>query len=199
MPQIVLSDFVDIAHTSGMPKATKVAEVKNRGPYDPRFDFYKPLRERIEFVHQRGLGKDHLKDVLTGLKDRKKINIYPDLVTAYRKWWGRKELPWFTAPRGTFSDGGVDVVVNPELGLIIGDVPHVVKLHFKTEPLSRSRAEIVTHLIEMTLRPKASPGTVFALLDVRSGRLVPAGDPNKKVNACLRAELAYIANIWPSL
>ena len=198
MPQIVLGDFVDIAHASGLPKATKVATVKNRGPYDPRFDFYKPLREQIERIHEQGLGKERLKDVLGNLSDRKKVNIYPDLVGAYNKWWGKKELPWSPPPRGIFSDSGIDIVVNPELGLTIAGVPHIIKLHFKAEPLSRSRADIVTHLMELTLRPKAADA-VLALLDVRSGRLVAAGEPNRRVNACLHAELAYIASIWPGL
>lgn len=199
MPQIVLTDFVDIAHASGVPKATKIAAVKNRDKYDPRFDFYKRLREHIESVHVQKLPKDRLKEVLHGLTDRKKINIYPGLVAAYMKWWGKKELGYSAPPRGIFTDSGIDVVVNPELGLNIGGKTHFVKLHFKSESLSRSRADIVLHMMELTLREKVPAGAHFALLDVRSGRLVVGGAPNKKVSACLRAELAYIASIWPGL
>jgi hypothetical protein len=199
MPEIVLSDFVEIAHASGLPKATKVAEVKNRGKYDPRFDFYKRLRENVERVHVGDLPKARLRDALDDLKDYKKARIYPELVTAYQKWWGRKELRWLSPPRGVFSDSGIDVIVNPDIGLTIGDAPHFIKLHFKAEALTRSRVDIVTHLMELSLRPKVENEAIFAMLDVRRGKLIVAGPSNVKVNACLRAEMAYIANIWQNV
>ena len=199
MPDIVLSDFVEIAHASGTSKATKIAEVKHRGKYDPRFDFYKRLREQVERVHAQDLPKARLRDVLDGLKDHKKAKLYPDLVAAYLKWWGRKAPRWANPPRGVFSDSGIDIIVNPDVGLTLDGVSHFIKLYFKAESLSRSRVDIVTHLMELSLRNKVSSGAVFAILDVRHGRLIPAGAANPKVSACLRAELAYIANLWPNV
>ena len=46
MIKISLTDFVDIASKSGTPKATKVAQVKARPDYEPKFDFYRPIREK---------------------------------------------------------------------------------------------------------------------------------------------------------
>lgn len=199
MPEIVLSDFVEIAHASGLPKATKIAEVKHRGPYDPRCDFYKRFRDHVGSVHQRDLPKPSLQDVLEGLRDRKKIKHYPELVRAYMKWWGSKQLKWARPPRGRFSEAGVDVVVNPDVGFVLDGVPHFLKLYFKDERLSKSRVAIATHLMELSLRNKVTDNAVFGVLDVRRGRVITANKPTAALSACLHAEIGYIASVWPNV
>ena len=52
MPQISLTDFVDVVAKAGRPKATKVRQVKERHAYEPAFDFYKSLREHIVENHR---------------------------------------------------------------------------------------------------------------------------------------------------
>lgn len=199
MPTILLTEFVDIAHASGTPKATRVAEAKHRPKYDPRFDFYKPVRETVVTAHEKGLGRAAIRVVLGELKDQKKIKIYPELVTSYEKWWGRKEFSWVEPPSGCFGDRGINVVVNPELGLLISGRPHIIKLYFKAEPLSRSRVDIVTHLMELALRKTAPANAVFGIIDVRRSRLLVAGSPSRTISACLHAELAYISTLWDNV
>lgn len=199
MPDIVLSDFVEIAHTSGLPKAAKIAEIKHRGPYDPRCDFYKRLRDRVEAVHEEGLPKASLQEVLDGLRDRKKAKHYPELVRAYMKWWGRKQLRWTRPPRGHFAESGVDILVNPDVGLVFDGRPHYLKLYFKNDRLSRSRVAIATHLMELSLRDMVGDSAVFGVMDVRRGRVIPTGNATATLSACLHAELAYIASVWPNV
>lgn len=52
MPQLSLTDFVDIVSKSGRPKATKVLQVKERPEYEPAFDFYRPFREHVIETHR---------------------------------------------------------------------------------------------------------------------------------------------------
>jgi hypothetical protein len=61
MPEISLTDWVDFVITAGPPQFTKVKELAARGEYDPRFDFWKPLREGLQSHHQ---GRTKLEDVL---------------------------------------------------------------------------------------------------------------------------------------
>jgi hypothetical protein len=199
MAEMVLSDFVDIAHASGIPKASKIAEVKHRGPYEPSHDFYKRLRDQVEAVHARDLPKLRIRDVLEGLRDRKKVKNYPEIVQAYMKWWGRKQLRWQKPPRGLFSEAGVDVVVNPDVGFVLEGVPYYLKLYFKNQPLNRSRVALATHLMELSLRSKVPPDAILGFLDVRRGRIIPASTPTSAVSACLHAEIAYIASVWPNV
>jgi hypothetical protein len=199
MPRISLADFVDIVSKSGTPKATKVAQVKNRPDYEPAVDFYKPLREFIVDNHKRALPKFAPAAVLASITDPKKMTNYPAAVEGYRKWWGSKTLEWFDPAVGTFSAHGVDVVVNPELGLVVNGKPYVIKLYFKADPLSKARIDVVTHMMEETLRGSHREGETMAVLDVRRARLLAPTVPIPRLTAALNAELAYIAAMWEAV
>ncbi|MHB9146312.1 MAG: hypothetical protein ACYC5Y_13370 [Symbiobacteriia bacterium] len=199
MPRITLTDLVDIVSASGTPKATKVAAVKNRPPYDPRFDFYKAFREHVVSVHTSGGPRDAVRGILTGLVDPKKQAAYPHLVKGYLNWWGRKHLRWFEPPNDIFSAAGIDVRVNPEMGLFINDVPHVIKLYLKADKLTKTHTDIVLHLMKTCLRGSCTKDTVMGILDVRNAKFAFLGAVNPTVLAVVQAELAYVAAIWPEV
>ncbi len=199
MPRISLTDFVDIVARSGRPKLTKVREVKARGQYDPRADFYKALRDEIVAVHQSGRPRDGLKRLLPGLTDQKKRTLYPILIQGYLRWWGRRSITWFAPPTGVFSESGIEVSVNPELGLVIDAQRYVIKLYFKAEPITKNRIDIVSHLMEIHLRSQVRRGEIFAVLDVRKGRIFTPPVPIPELGALIGAELAYIAALWPRI
>jgi hypothetical protein len=171
MPRLSLTDFLDIVSKSGTPKATKVAQVKRRPSYDPRTDFYKAARECIVETHSRNTSKQHLDLMLAGLTDPKKISGYPELVSRYKSWWGRKRLEWFSPPSGVYSAHGIDVNINPELGLRINGTPHVIKLYFKGDNLAKNRCDIITPLLEVALRDTSVQDAVMAVLDIRRSKL----------------------------
>jgi len=199
MPHLSLTDFVDVVSASGTPKATKIRQVKTRPTYSPAIDFWKPLREAIMETHTRGLPKGNLDLVLAGLTDRKKLTAYPPAIAGYKKWWGRSALQWFAPPSALYTAYGVDVSVNPELGLRVNGVPHIIKLYFKETTLTKNRVDIITYLMTAQLTQGVPGGCAMAVLDVRRGHLiVPAGAP-PDLSAVLDAELAYVAALWPRL
>lgn len=197
MIKISLTDFVDIASKTGTPKATKVAQVKARPDYDPRFDFYRPIRERITEIHRTGQEGVTLRPFLTTLADRKKASTYPELVDGYLKWLGRKATEWSDPPRKLYRSSGVDVIVNPEVCLSFGRETHVIKLYFKDEPLDRFKVEVILSLMEHVLRPHCGERAVMSVMDVRRGRLISWRASSKSRIALVDAELAYIAALWP--
>jgi hypothetical protein len=199
MPKLSLTDFVDIVSKSGTPKATKVAQVKNRPKYDPATDFYKPIRDFFVELHKKKHPKSKLKSALTSVTDPKKLTNYPGIISGYSKWWGTRALTWFDPPADTFTAHGIDVAVNPELGLAINGKRHLVKLYFKSEPLAKTRAAIVIHLMEKALRTHCSQGELMAVLDTRKAKLIVPTVSVPHLNAVLLAELAYISALWPSV
>ncbi len=198
MPQLSLTDFVDVVSRSGTPKATKVAEIKNRPAYHPAFDFYKALREHIIETHENGRPKTKLIDIIATVTDPKKNTAYPCIVAGYQKWWGKKNLTWFEPPNGLFTQHGIDVSVNPELGLEVNGKRHLIKLYFKADPLTKNRVDIVTHLMAVQLGAKVPPGTTMSILDIRNSKLISPTVPIAHMNATLNAELAYISALWGS-
>lgn len=199
MPTISLTDFVDIVSRSGTSKITKIAEVKHRGPYSPQTDFYKPIREAIIETQEKSLPKSHIADRLQSLTDQKKIKNYPMITAGFARWLGRKQPEWFAPPTAVFSGHGFEVKINPELGLIINARPHIVKLYFKGVPLTKSRIQIAAHLMEISLRPNSRSGAIMSVLDTRQSKLLSPEVPLDRLTAGLRAELAYIATLWPDV
>lgn len=196
MSQLSLTDFVDIVSKSGRPKATKVRQVKDRPEYEPAFDFYKAFREHLVELHKKGFDRSVLPSILDELTDPKKIRSYPDLIAGYKKWWGRKTLQWFNPPRSSYSLGGIDIIVNPELGLSINGQRHIIKLYLKSEALSTFKVEVILDLMEHQLRSMAAPDDKFAILDVREAKLYAEGPHDVSLLSMVNAELAYIAAMW---
>ncbi|NRR31096.1 hypothetical protein HSX11_12990 [Oxalobacteraceae bacterium] len=199
MPTITLSDVVDVFSKSGTPKATNVRHIKNRPDYSPATDFYRPLRIALTALHANGKDRKALDSILPTISDLKKIKIYNELVEGYKKYWGRKDISWFNPPRGTYSHSGVDVRVNPELGLVIDGKRSVIKLYLKTDEITKQRIELIPALMEISLRQHLQKDDIVGLLDVRKGKLHLLGTSITPATAMVNAELAYIATLWPNI
>ena len=199
MPRISLTDLVDVVTSSGVPKATKISQIKSRPAYEPQFDFYKPLRDAIQTMHQSGLQKSELDKLKSTLPDEKKISNYPSAISGYKKWLGKRSVKWFDPPREHLSEAGVDVIINPELGLEVDGTRHVVKLYFKSDKLTKLKIDVITEAMEQALRPKSKSTDVMTVVDVRRGKSFSGAGPSAKLSSMVGAELAYIAYLWPKV
>lgn len=115
----------------------------------------------------------------------------------YKKWWGSKSLTWFNPPGNTYSQAGFDVAINSEIGLIFNGQRHVLKLFLKTEPLTKTRADLIVTLMAHVLGPMEKAGTEFCVLDVRNGKAFSHSSTGKNFKPMVDAELSYIASLWP--
>lgn len=199
MAHISLTDFVDVVAASGTPKATKVRHIKNRPDYSPASDFYKRIRKTIVEAHEEAHPKAFLETALRGLTDPKKVTAYPVIVAAYKKWWGRKTIGWIGSANQIYSNNGVEISVNPEMGVEINGVPHYVKLYFKTDRLSKDKGTIITHLMATALSEDCPAGTMMSVLDIRRSKLISLSETIPELSAIVDAELAYMAALWPTL
>ncbi len=197
MPEISLTDFVDFVVKAGTPKLTKVRQLKERGEYEPASDFWKPLREAIiEFHRKGGRDKHQLDRILTGLTDPKKRNRYPEAIEGYKKFLGRKQIRWSDPFKTSWSSSGLNVRINPELGLIISEERHVIKLYFKDEKLERRKVDVVLALMEATLRENIEPSDGIAILDVSSNALFRSSGPRPDLMPLLAGEAAAFVTMW---
>jgi len=199
MPTLTLSDVVDVFSKSGTPKATKVKQIKYRPDYQPATDYYRALRAAVVNIHSNGGDRSALDTVVPSITDFKKIGNYQEIIDGYKKFWGRKKIDWFDPPRGTYSYAGIDVRVNPELGLIIDGKRIVIKLYLKSEEISKQRIELIPVLMEVVLRNNLHQDDLVALLDVRKGKIHYLGPAITPATAMVNAELSYIASLWSSI
>lgn len=195
MPDISLTDFVDFAISTPPSQLTKVRQLCNRGAYDPRFDFWKALREGVHEFHQKG---NRLDLVLVGLKDAKKLNRYPSSIKTYEKFASKqKDLSWFKPPSAVWRYGGLNVRVNPELGLDIGGKKYVVKLYFKDEKPTKQRLKVVFEMMRIALLLDAT--IVSAVIDVSNGKLMVPKPLAENLLPLLEAQALAFVHLWNAM
>lgn len=193
---ISLTDFVDFAIKSGSPKLTKVRQLKSRPPYKPAHDFWRPLREEIVELHRLGRSKGDLDTFLSRLTDQKKRGNYARCVKGYKKFLGRRQVQWFDPPSSDWRPEGLRIKINPEIGLQIAGDPHVIKLYFKKEKLSKNRVEIIRLLMDRKLTNLAPDDTRFAVLDIPRGKLFAAEAIDGSLAPLLNGEAAALKRMW---
>jgi len=199
MAKISLTDFVDFVIKSGTPKLTKVRQIKERGEYSPAFDFWKGLREGIIEYHTSGSTNKKLLDNISKQNDEKRAASYPSRVNAYKIFLGRKEVTWFDPPSEVWSNAGLQVSVNPEIGLLIKGTPYIIKLYFKDEPLSKSRVDTVLFLMESALKTKAKRNSVMGVLDVLNSKLITPKPHHSDLSILLLGEAQSFVTMWEKI
>lgn len=201
MPEITLTSFVDFVSKSGTPKLTVVRRTLKQFEegYGPEKDFYKRIREAIVDMHRSGKPLSEVSNILPGLTDKKKMANYPKLFQGYKKWTGWKGAQWFNPPSVSWQSGELNVRVNPELGLTIKSTPHLIKLYFKADALTKNRIDIITHLMAVTCGRRTPKGCVMGVLDIRRSKLFTPTVPIDELGTSLRAEAAYWMAAWREL
>jgi len=111
---------------------------------------------------------------------------------------GKKALKWFKPSSVIFSRSGVDVSINPELGLEINGDRHLIKLYLKSEKLSKARADLIIGLMDKALSDSTN-STSMSVLDVKNAKLFSSPVPTAAFVPMIEAELAYIASLWAGI
>jgi hypothetical protein len=89
--------------------------------------------------------------------------------------------------------------VNPELGLKIHGVSHVIKVYLKDEPpLIKNRAQLILRLLEKSLASRGVPRT-FGVLDARKAKLHTIGAPPIGIDALLAGEAVAFKTMFEQL
>ncbi|HUV85521.1 MAG TPA: hypothetical protein VMX79_00230 [bacterium] len=197
--EISMTTFINYVISSGTAKITKVRDAKKQygQKYDPRADFWKGLRDRIEGMHKNGEPKSVLDSFLDTLSDAKKKELYDNNVQGYKRWLGRKKVLWIGPKRGTWAQGGLRIRVNPEIGVNVNGNDHIIKLWFKAEQLSKNRIDLILYLLDK--KTKLNPATVVGVLDVQRAYLIKATRRIPNIEALLRAEALSFLEIWKDL
>lgn len=197
--QISLTDFIEYVSKVGTTKYTKVKQIKQRGPYQPPFDFWKPLREKIIEIHKKNENRNELDKVLDDLTDKNKANLYPNLVTQYKSFLGRKKIEWIEPPFKDWKISEIRIKVNPEIGLCINGKPYVIKLYFKAEPLSKSKVDLILLLMNEVLKKDEFTDANFAVLDISNKKLYEKCSLNKSQLSLLEGEALTFQKIWEGI
>jgi len=196
---ISITDFIGFVNKSGGSKMTKVRQLKSRDEYHPAKDFYKSLREEIIELHRQGKDISLLEDLLKKLTDNKKKNNYPQVISGYKKFLGRKKTTWFEPPVKHWIIGDLDIKVNPEIVLEIGRKLLVIKLYLSADRITKDKVIQILSLLENELRSQVDGNVVFAILDVKNGKLFENSSKDVSYLPLLEGEARSFETIWKGL
>jgi hypothetical protein len=182
MDRVSLTSFVDFMLDAGTADVSALLK-ERRG--DMCADYYVPLRDAIVDMHRRGGDPRALDAAVSREENEKKRRIFARVVEGYRRFLGTGRMKWFEPPRTSYRMGSHDVDVNPELGLAIDETPHVIKMYLRGEPLTPRRTSVMLSVISGRLG-RLCPGHVFAVLDVRQGKLHAMSTPEQRFGVVLR-------------
>jgi hypothetical protein len=186
MKPIPMTYFLDFVSKAGTPKLTVVKKFK-KDIYDPQTDFWKKLREGIVKYHEEGHAqKNWLDGIANGITDPKKLGLYPTNISAYKTFLGKKSLTWFNPPRAIWTFSQISVLVNPELGLELNGVRHLIKLYFKAEKLSSNKIQLIQLLMQQAVGN--NKGFTFSVLDVPRNNLFSESSPDLTLLPLLEGE-----------
>lgn len=197
MPAISLTEFIDFVVSTGTPRLTKVKQAKCKDEYDPRTDYWKPLRDSIVAFHDptNVVGKNaYFQNFLDGVHSTK-FNAYTTVVDNYKRFLGRKVIAKLPIQRTTWEHNDLIVRINPEIFLNIDGSRHLIKLYFKLDPLSKAKTDTILSLMNHAL-PATAGVDNFAVYDGRNNRLIRGAAPNPALMVLARAEADAYISIW---
>ena len=82
---------------------------------------------------------------------------------------------------------------------MIDNVPHIIKLYFKDDSLSKSRVDMVLFLMDNTLKTHAKKNSVMGILDVMNSKLIVPNAPLSDLNILLLGEAQSFMTIWNNI
>lgn len=200
--KISLTEFMNFVNKSGSSKATVVNTAKHKRDeeYEHYKDYWLKLREKIKSVHKKSQTHDDLKEVIKQVVKERQVN-YKEAVDGYISFWKKRKIEWVNPPRKTWIAGDVRIELNPELGLMIKDKIYVVKLYTTAGTnIDKRHADLILNLMEKELRSRvAGEEVVFALLDVKRGKLFENNKKDTSLYPLLNGEARSFEVIWNSI
>lgn len=166
---IEMAQFVDYVLANG---PSKIMEIKRhmQGSTDKAPSIYARLRAKIVETFTSGKDVEELRKLTP--EDRREHRIYPIIIRGYDKFL-RDDIrrPRFAPPLADYSFGdGPTIRVDPEIGLEIDGKPCIIKLYFRSDPISPQRIMVTNELLAAAFS-ETWPKATFAVLDVRRARL----------------------------
>lgn len=196
---ISLTYFVDFVLKAGTPKITAVASFKNREDYSPTVDFYKQLREKILETLKAGAKISTMETWALSVQEKKRP-AYLAVISGLKTFMGKRSYKWFALKKKTLAVGPISLSVNPEVGLEIDGVRHVIKLYLRDEPpLVKNRAQLILHILQRAYSGPDSEGHTFGVLDARKGKFHASGAEPPGIDALLEGEAVAFKTMYDAV
>jgi hypothetical protein len=194
--RITFTTFIDFVVATPGSRVGVVRDARKLydGGYQRWSDPYGGLRDGIVQAFREGRPPSVLRQLLDDAPEDM-VGNWGECIAGLIKFLGRRKVMLRPRPkRVEWMSGGLSVKVNPELYVTIGGEPFLIKLHFKSEKLTKVRLNTMLYLMHETYPDHGTVG----ILDVRRGKLFSLPVP-AYCAALLPGEAAAFVEIWRQL
>lgn len=206
--KISLTDFMNFmaAHVN---KSSIVNGIVTRQKKRFYSGYYLPLTEGIIAYHQQNRNSTFLQNALSRLHTDSKnyenqYALYKNCIQTYLALDAAqtKTCIWVDPPTGHFLYENLSITLKPELGLLYkrkGDKViknHIIKIHFKEDPLTKQNANAGIALLEQALGTTSDIPTEYCILDLRRGHLFRRDRRIKNPMFVVQGEAESFLKIW---
>jgi|GEM_PF-3440289 len=195
--KVSMTTFADFVAADPMGQAAKLRDIRRQylAGYRPSEDFWSRWREGVEEIHRQGGTKQALDSVALNAKDNRE-GQYRSACTGYMKFWGKRQITLLERVAPTvWRCGQLEVKVNPEWRLRLGQRTLIVKLHLKQRvPLNKRLANPLLYLLEQHFSASEVDGV--AIVDVHRGKLYEAQELPEDLDTVLRMQASAFITGW---
>ena len=158
------------------------------------------LRNRIIEFHKKGKDIKFLDETLNHISKDRRSN-YTRLIDGYKKFLKKNKIKYITQIKKTWSIGDISIALNPELTLEINEKIYVIKLYMSSnDHIDKRHANLIQNLLEHEMRSEVGgDGPIFAVLDVKRGKLLGQNKKDISLYPLLKGEAQSFETMWKEL
>ena len=146
-----------------------VSNVINKEPYVFYKDFYSVLRTKLTSILRNNKPLTELNEILKNQKPIRQFH-YETLINQIQYFFKGKKYTWIEPPKNIIEYSGLQLKVNPEIGLRCNDKTLFIKMYLKQPPISNSKIVVMQKIMQDALKD-VYPDAEVAILDIRCGIL----------------------------
>jgi len=186
--KVGLTQFLDFTLKSSAAKTNFVKNLKSQPEYHPVFDYWKQLRE---------LPFDCFETLVQTVDQKKKQN-YIDVIKQYKKFIKNKDVSWFDPGKSHWLSDNLIVRSSPELGLLINDEPHLIKLFFKgkKERIDKYNINSTLTLLNESTFSNEYNDVNYTVLNIQKNRMYTNNSINNDYLIALESEAHQLSYLW---
>lgn len=203
MPDIRISLTQFLTYTAKASTSAKihyVRGIKNSPSYDPSFDYWKGLRDKIKATLKANSSLDEIVNYAASAGERKSEN-YLRVANKFRAFLKGKDYKYFETGHSVWNNSpDMSIIASPELGLIIDGQRYFIKNYYKKK---KSDEKVTQRYINstLTLMQLAEPNFdtsngIFAVLNLQNGKLIEQKPLIDDDIMAFKIDAATFADIW---
>lgn len=168
-----------------------VNKIINKEPYNFAKDYYSVLRTKLVSFIKKNKSLIELNQMLKKINPKKQGH-YEVLIDQIQYFMQGVKYTWVEPPKNIVAYSGLQVKVNPEIGVDINGEILFIKMYFKRPKISTEKVNIMLKIMQDSIK-EDFPNAKVAILDIRRCELHKK-EINDEIN--IPYNLEQEAKVW---